>query len=139
MTVSELREQHPDLVAEIEAAARQPERDRLAAIDEVAEGLPADMVREAKYGESPMGAEQLALAALRARNEARAAEERADREAMAAFRRAAEEDAEESGTDEVGAEPNGGGEGSDDEEEQAAKKEVEQCAELFNQMRGGVR
>lgn len=135
MNATELREQHPDLVAEIEAAARQSERDRLAAIDEVADGLPADLVREAKYGEAPMSAEQMALAALRSQREARAAEAAADRAAMARFRAAAEEDAEESGTDEVEPAP----EGADEDEEQQAKREVEQCAALFNQMRGGVR
>lgn len=135
MNISELREQHPDLVAEIEAAARQSERDRLAAIDEVAEGLPADLVREAKYGEAPMSAEQMALAALRSQREARAAEAAADRAAMARFRAAAEEDAEESGTDEVDPAP----EGADEDEEQQAKREVEQCAALFNEWKGGAR
>lgn len=135
MNISELREQHPDLVAEIEAAARQSERDRLAAIDEVADGLPADLVREAKYGEAPMSAEQMALAALRSRREARAAEVAADREAMARFRADAEADAEESGTDEVEPSP----EGADEDEEQQAKKEVQQCAALFNEWKGVVR
>lgn len=135
MNATELREQHPDLVAEIEAAARQSERDRLAAIDEVADGLPADLVRDAKYGEAPMSAEQMALAALRSRREARAAEAAADRAAMARFRAAAEEDAEESGTDEVEPAP----EGVDEDEEQQAKKEVEQCAALFNEWKGGAR
>lgn len=135
MNATELREQHPDLVAEIEAAARQSERDRLAAIDEVADGLPADLVRDAKYGEAPMSAEQMALAALRSQREARAAEAAADRAAMARFRAAAEEDAEESGTDEVEPSP----EGADEDEEQQAKKEVEQCAALFNEWKGGTR
>lgn len=135
MNATELREQHPDLVAEIEAAARQSERDRLAAIDEVADGLPADLVRDAKYGEAPMSAEQMALAALRSQCEARAAEAAADRAAMARFRAAAEEDAEESGTDEVEPSP----EGADEDEEQQAKKEVEQCAALFNEWKGGTR
>ena len=135
MNATELREQHPDLVAEIEAAARQSERDRLAAIDEVADGLPADLVREAKYGEAPMSAEQMALAALRSQSEARAAEAAADRAAMALFRAAAEEDAEESGTDDVEPSP----EGADEDEEQQAKREVQQCAELFNEWKGGTR
>ncbi|OUO32260.1 head maturation protease, ClpP-related [Olsenella sp. An293] len=135
MNISELREQHPDLVAEIEAAARQSERDRLAAIDEVADGLPADMVREAKYGEHPMGAEQLAIAALRAQSAERSARADADRAAAARYLADAQSDAEESGTDEVEPDPTGG-EGEDTEEEQA-KKEVQQCAQLRAQMRGG--
>lgn len=135
MNISELREQHPDLVAEIEAAARQSERDRLAAIDEVADGLPSEMVREAKYGEHPMGAEQLALAALRAQSAERSARAEADRAAAARYLADAQSDAEESGTDEVEPDPTGG-EGEDTEEEQA-KKEVQQCAQLRAQMRGG--
>lgn len=135
MNISELREQHPDLVAEIEAAARQSERDRLAAIDEVADGLPSDMVREAKYGEHTMGAEQLALAALRAQSADRQARAEADRAAAARYLEDAQSDAEESGTDEVEPDPTGG-EGEDTEEEQA-KKEVQQCAQLRAQMRGG--
>ena len=133
MNISELREQHPDLVAEIEAAARQSERDRLAAIDEVADGLPSDMVREAKYGEHPMGAEQLALAALRAQSAERSARAEADRAAAARYLADAQSDAEESGTDEVGADPTGG----EETEEEQAKKEVQQCAQLRAQMRGG--
>lgn len=133
MNISELREQHPDLVAEIEAAARQSERDRLAAIDEVADGLPSDMVREAKYGEHPMGAEQLALAALRAQSADRQARAEADRAAAARYLADAQSDSEESGTDEVGADPTGG----EETEEEQAKKEVQQCAQLRAQMRGG--
>lgn len=133
MTATELREQHPDLVAEIEAAARQSERDRLAAIDEVADGLPSDMVREAKYGEHTMGAEQLALAALRAQSAERSARAEADRAAAARYLADAQSDAEESGTDEVGADPTGG----EETEEEQAKKEVQQCAQLRAQMRGG--
>lgn len=133
MNISELREQHPDLVAEIEAAARQSERDRLAAIDEVADGLPSEMVREAKYGEHTMGAEQLALAALRAQSADRQARAEADRAAAARYLADAQSDAEESGTDEVGADPTGG----EETEEEQAKKEVQQCAQLRAQMRGG--
>lgn len=65
MDLSELRAQHPDLVAEIEAAAAKHERDRIAAIDEIAAGIPADMVEDAKYG-TPISAEALAFAAMKA-------------------------------------------------------------------------
>ncbi len=139
MNLSELREQHPDLVAEIEAAARQAERDRLAAIDEVAGGLPADLVREAKYGERPMDAEQMALAALRAQVRRRDAATEDDRRAAAQFLADAQSDAEESGTDEVDPEPNGGPGDDEQDEEQQAKREVQQCAELFNEWKGGAR
>lgn len=139
MNISELREQHPDLVAEIEAAAVKAERDRLAAIDEVAEGIPADMVADAKYA-NPVTAEQLALAALRADAEKRRADAAAERAAAAKFLADAQSDTDESGADEVGADPNGGAEGADEgAEEEQAKKDVEQCAALFNSMKGGAR
>lgn len=74
MTMEELRAQHPELVEQIEAAARaagdndatsaaQAERDRIAAIDEVAGLFDPAMVQEAKYGEHPCTAEQLAYRA----------------------------------------------------------------------------
>lgn len=138
-TVSELREQHPNLVAEVEAAAVKAERDRLAAIDEVAEGIPADMVADAKYTH-PVSAEVLALAALKAERRAKADEDAADRLAAAAYRRAVAEDDEQSGADGVETDPTGadGGTGENAEDEQA-KRDVEQCAALFNSMKGGVR
>lgn len=139
MDISELREQRPDLVAEIESAAVKAERDRLSAIDEVAEGIPAEMVADAKY-KNPVTAEQLALAALRARGAERAAKAAAERDAAAKFLADAQSDADESGADEVGADPNGGAEGADEgADEEQAKKDVEQCAALFNSMKGGVR
>lgn len=65
--VDELRNGCPDLVKEIvdseRAAAQKAERERLAAIDEIAETIPANMVAEAKYGENACSAEQLAYRA----------------------------------------------------------------------------
>ena len=71
MTMEEFRTQYPDLVSEVEAGARasgnaeaaKAERDRLAAIDEVAGLFDPDLVREAKYGDTPLTAEQLAYQA----------------------------------------------------------------------------
>lgn len=72
MTKDELRAQYPDQVAEVEAEARaavdttavvQAERDRLAAIDEVAGLFDPELVREAKYGDTPCTAAELALKA----------------------------------------------------------------------------
>lgn len=72
MTKEELRAQYPDQVAEVEAEARaavdtttavQAERDRLAAIDEVASLFDPELVREAKYGDTPCTAAELALKA----------------------------------------------------------------------------
>lgn len=63
----ELRKGCPDLVTEIENAAREDarktERDRLAAIDEIADAIPDDLVAEAKYGEKACSAQELAFRA----------------------------------------------------------------------------
>lgn len=68
-TVEELRQQFPDLVAQLEAAAKDEgakvERDRIKAIDEIARTLAPDLVNKAKY-EQLMSAEQLAFEALKA-------------------------------------------------------------------------
>lgn len=73
--MEDLRNAHPDLVSEIESAAQatatqnavQAERTRLAEIDEIA-GTISDpqMVHDAKFGENPMTAEKLLLAAAKA-------------------------------------------------------------------------
>ena len=139
MTLDELRAQAPELVAAIEAEAVQAERDRIARIDEIAGDVPADLVASAKYGE-PCTAQELAYRAMVARkadHDARAEAEAIERRAFAA---AIAADAAESGADEVGADPNGGADGDDEgAEEEQAKKDVEQCAALFNNMKGGVR
>jgi len=79
MTIEELRAQYPDEIAQVEAEARaavdttaavtaavQAERDRLSAIDEVAGLFDSELVRNAKYGDAPMTAAQMALEAARA-------------------------------------------------------------------------
>lgn len=64
---NELRNGCPDLVKEIvdeaHAEAQKQERDRLAAIDEIADAVPSDLVAEAKYGDKACSAEQLAYRA----------------------------------------------------------------------------
>lgn len=68
-TVDDLKQQFPDLVAQVEAAAREEgakeERQRIQAIDEISQAVSPDLVNRAKY-EEPMTAEQLALEALKA-------------------------------------------------------------------------
>ena len=79
MTTKELREQYPEQVAQVEAEARaavdtkaaaddavKAERERLAAIDEVASLFPDDLVKEAKYGEKPCTAAEMTLRAAQA-------------------------------------------------------------------------
>ena len=133
MDLSELREQHPDLVAEIEAAATQRERDRISAIDEVASGIPADMVADAKYG-SPITAEQLAYRAMKAQAAEREAAAASDREAAAKFLAATEEDDATGGTEDVGADPNG----AEDDEEAEAKASVQAAAAFRAKMKGAL-
>ena len=65
MDLEQLREQHPDLVQQIEAAAVNAERDRLRAIDEIAGIYSDEMVQAAKYGD-PCTAETLAYRAAKA-------------------------------------------------------------------------
>lgn len=138
MTLDELREQHPDLVAEIEAAARKCERDRLAAIDEVADGIPADMVADAKYGETPRTAQELAFEAMRAKASERRAKAEADASAAASYVAAVTADEAAGGADAVEVAPNGGeAEGMSDVEQ--AKAEVTAAANIRRQMMGGTR
>jgi len=75
MTIEELREQHPELVAEIEAAARasaepgaiaaavQAEQQRIQKIDAIAVLYDDAMVQAAKYGENACTAQELAFRA----------------------------------------------------------------------------
>ena len=113
MTIEEFRAQHPDEVAQVEAEARasvdsteainsavQRERDRLAAIDEVASLFDPELVHEAKYGEHPCTAAELALTAAQAAAKA-----------GSKFLADAADDAKKSGASNVGAAP-----GEDDED-----------------------
>ena len=93
MDVTELRAQHPDLVAEIESAAAEAERNRIAEIDEISAGIPAEMVADAKYA-NPVTAQELAFAAMKA-----------ERAAAAGYMAGALEDAQASGAGEVAAAP----------------------------------
>lgn len=68
MTLEELRQQHPELVSEIEAsvshdAAVSAERQRVQAIDQIAGLFSDELVQEAKYGENPCTAQELAYRA----------------------------------------------------------------------------
>lgn len=77
MTKNELMEKHPDLYNEIISEIRgeqqtavenavKAERERIKNIDEIARQVGDDaMVKEAKFGEKPIDASQLALEALK--------------------------------------------------------------------------
>lgn len=69
--IDDLRNAHGELITQIENAAQanaiQAERDRIRAIDEIEASIgDAELVKNAKYGENPMTAEQLAYAAMKA-------------------------------------------------------------------------
>ena len=95
------------------------------------------MVKDAKY-EHPVTAEQLAFSALKAQAVERSAKAKAEHDAAESFLAAVEDDEKESGAGDVEAEPTGADDEEKTEEEQA-KKEVEQCAALYNKMKGGLR
>lgn len=75
MTMEEFREKYPDEVTQVEAEARsaaeinavdqalKAERERLAAIDEVASLFDPELVMDAKYGKNPCTAAELAFRA----------------------------------------------------------------------------
>ena len=126
MTLEEMRAQYPDLVAQIEqqaaATARTEaitqERERLQAIESIEASVgDAQLVRDAKYGETPCTAEQLALKAMQ-KQAALGAKHLKDAKA----------DNDESGAAGVGAAPNGGEEGSENDD----KAKVDAIVGLYN-------
>lgn len=125
MTTKELREQYPEQVAEVEAEALaavdhteavnqavRVERDRLAAIDEVAGLFDPALVQEAKYGEKPCTAAEMTLMA--AQNAAKQGSK---------FLADAKKDADASGTGNVGAAP-----GTEDQNPEDATPEARMAA-----------
>ena len=119
MTKDELREQYPELIAEVEADARaavdtnaavteavQAEERRIREIDEVAALFSDELVQEAKYGDNRCSAQELAYRA--AQNAARQGSR---------FLADADADAEDSGAEEVPAAP-----GETDEDEESTEK-----------------
>ena len=127
MTLEEMREQHPDLVAQIEqqaaADAVTRERDRIKAIDSIAASVAdIQLIQDAKYGENACTAEQLALqamqkqAALGAKHLKDAAADNAD-----------------SGASNVGAAPNGGGEGTEADD----RAKIDAIVSIYNTTKNG--
>lgn len=130
--VADLRAAYPEYVAQIENAARQDaqnegakaERERIQSIEAI-ENTIADknLIQDAKYGEKPLTAEQLAFKAL---------------QAQAAIGtnmlNNLEEDAKASGAEDVTAAPNAGAE---EVQEESMEKAVEDVANAFKKMIGG--
>ncbi|MBO8136794.1 MAG: Clp protease ClpP [Desulfotomaculum sp.] len=121
-TVEELKQHFPDLVAQVENAAREEgaknERQRIKAIDEISKTISPALVAKAKY-EEPMTAEQLAFEALKA-----------DAAKGSQYLAALNEDKKESGVDGVTANPHvlGG-------KEEERQKTAQALAEFINQRR----
>lgn len=120
-TVDELRMLYPDLIAKIEAAAREEgmkaERERIKAIDEIASVMPKDLETKAKF-ESPMTVEQVAIELLKI-------EAAKKKEAMAKMMA----DSRDSGVDDINVAP----EAHDDKVQKEAV--VKSMAELISKRR----
>lgn len=131
MTEKELREQCPDLVASIENAAAErarneataAERARLKAIESIEAQIgDKTLVQNAKYGDKPCDAAQLALAAMQVQAQR-----------GAAFLQDMEQDSKASGVDDVAGKPNGGN--ADEGDETATV--VANAAKAYQKIKGG--
>lgn len=126
MTAEELRAEHGDIIAQIEKEAAETartnaiaeERARLQAIEEIEASVgDSQLIREAKYGEKPMTAEQLALASMK---------KQAQLGAQHLANVAADNNA--SNANKVNAAPNAGEEGSETDD----KAKVDAIVGLYN-------
>ena len=105
-----LKAAYPEMCAQIAAEAVKNERERLKAIDEIAQGIPADVLEKAKYTE-PVTAADLALAQMKATNKA-----------GQKFMDDLEKDLETSGAAAVGGDPNSGYDPEGEQRAQSAEK-----------------
>lgn len=132
-TVDELRAAFPEFVAQIENAAKDnavkdatnAERSRIQGIEAI-ENTIADknLINEAKYGENPMSAEQLALKALQAQSAI-----------GTVMLNDLEADGKDSGAEDVEAAPNKGEEG--EPEPVDVEAEAKNIVNIFKEMNGG--
>ena len=124
-TVEELRAQYPDLVAQIEDAAKEKarveERDRIKGLEEIS-GAVADkaLMEEAKFGESPMTVEELSVMAMKQQSKL-----------QASILKSLEEDAKNSGTGDIKASPKNIEEDEEDDPEKEEEKEAENAVKFF--------
>lgn len=105
-----LKAAYPEMCAQIAAESVKNERERLKAIDEIAQGIPADVLEKAKYTE-PVTAADLALAQMKANNKA-----------GQKFMDDLEKDLETSGAAAVGGDPNSGYDPEGEQRVQSAEK-----------------
>lgn len=114
-TTADLKNAFPKLASEIEATAKEEgvknECARLKAIDEIAFGMDMQLVQDAKYGENPIDAGKLAIAA-----------RKADIKKGKEYLNNAENDITASGALEVGANPATGI--TDDADKQAQEESI---------------
>lgn len=128
--VEEMRAAHPDLVAQIENAARMEganqERARIQGIEAIQNAIADQaLIRNAKFGEKPLSAEQLAFQAM----QAQAALGNTMLANMAADNKA-------SGAADVAATPNAGPEVKA-EQPIDPKAAADEAVKLYNMMNGG--
>ena len=135
-TVDELKAAFPELVAQVENSAKasgntagiEAERARIQGIEAIEAAIgDKELVNSAKYGDTPLTAEQLAFKAMQAQAAIGAT-------VLANL----EKDAQASGVEGVAAAPNSGAEGGDD----PANTEVEVkglLANYKNMKNGGVK
>ena len=139
MTVEELKAKYPDAVTEIEEAARasvdvakataeatEAERKRIEDIESIEASVKdKELVRQAKYGDKPMDAKDLALLAM----QSQAKEEQAAKDEYLAD---SAKDSDESGAKDVVAAPAG-----DDEDKDKDVKDIALAVKAFNESKGG--
>ena len=124
-TAEELRAQYPDLVAQIEDAAKEKaraeERNRIKGLEEIS-GAVADkaLMEEAKFGESPMTVEELSVMAMKQQSKL-----------QASILKSLEEDAKNSGTGDIKASPKDIEEDEEDDPKKEEEKEAENAVKFF--------
>lgn len=124
-TAEELRAQYPDLVAQIEDAAKEKaraeERNRIKGLEEIS-GAVADkaLMEEAKFGESPMTVEELSVMAMKQQSKL-----------QASILKSLEEDAKNSGTGDIKAGPKDIEEDEEDDPKKEEEKEAENAVKFF--------
>ena len=138
MTIEEMRQNHPEVVAQIEQEARNAaqtqantdavaaERQRIADIDSIAASIPdQQMVNDAKYGENRCTAQELCFRVMQ--QSAKSGQQ---------FLNAYAADGKASGANDVNAAPNGGALVNQAEKTAADAKTL---VDLYNQTKGGTK
>lgn len=132
-TVEDLRNAYPDLVAQVEAAAKKEaateaattERNRIKGIEEIEASITdKTLVDDAKYGENPLTAEQLALKTMQAQSAI----------GMSMLNNL-ESDTSTSGTAGIKANPKAAEE-DDEDDEKKEEEEVNDMMNLYNKIHG---